>query len=366
MRLRVEETSWTPERASFCFTVSDTGIGMPEEFQKHLFEPFTRSEESVRNRIEGTGLGLSIVKGLVERMGGKIAVKSSPGKGTVFRIQLEFKRADNTETDDFSAYASLRVLLAGPEEESCKRISRQLSRAGISCSPVFGTEDALRQLESEPAYSLLLLDADTEEGEELIRRSLERNLKVLVMTDEIERIELLEKRLGRKIQYLKKPFFLSAFRKALEESYLRKDPEKSVENPEKLLSGRRFLVAEDNLMNAEILKELMNLYGAQTVTQSDGALAAKAFWDSPEGTYDAILMDIQMPNMDGYQAARAIRAMNRPDAGTIPIIAMTANAFDEDVQNALSAGMNAHVAKPIHMELLYATLSRLLAAGSDK
>lgn len=231
------------ERVRYRFTVSDTGIGMTEEFQKHLFEPFARSQQSVRGRIEGTGLGLSIVKGLVERMDGVISVESREGKGSVFQVELEFERAEGG---------------AGPMQASP---SSQASKA---------------------------------------------------------------------------------------------------QNQRALLAGRRFLVAEDNLINAEILKELMTLYDAQTDIQSDGAQAVQAFSRSPEGTYDAVLMDIQMPNMDGYQAAEAIRALERSDAARIPIIAMTANAFDEDVQRALRSGMNAHVAKPIDMDVLYASLSRLL------
>ncbi|WP_294147838.1 PAS domain-containing hybrid sensor histidine kinase/response regulator [uncultured Clostridium sp.] len=236
----VEET--VPEKTAgdirYRFTVQDTGIGMSEEFLKHIFEPFTR--EQTVERIEGTGLGLSIAKRLVDLMGGKISVESSLGQGSRFTVELEFEAADH------------------------------------------------------------LSAVHTDGG------------------------EISDSKMGS------------------------------------LFTGRRFLIAEDNELNSEILCELLHMEGALSELREDGAAAVEAFKAAVPGTYDVILMDIQMPGMNGYEAARMIRSLNRADAGKIPIIAMTANAFAEDVQAALEAGMNAHVAKPIDMELLRAALARVL------
>lgn len=229
--------------ARYRFTVSDTGIGMGEEFLERIFEPFSRSSEAAP--VEGTGLGLSIVRGLIELMGGTISVESRPGSGSVFLVELECETAEETQ--------------AAPSKEG-----RQPFTGG--------------------------------EGREQ-------------------------------------------------------------------LSGLCFLVAEDNEINAEILCGLLEIYGAKTVVRTDGAQTLEEFRNTAPGTYSAVLMDIQMPVMNGYEAARAIRMTKRQDASSIPIVAMTANAFSEDVQAALDAGMNAHIAKPIDVGILERTLLKVLKAG---
>ena len=229
-----------PDRVRYRFTVSDTGVGMSEEFLSRIFEPFTRSSGTMR--VEGTGLGLSITKGLVELMGGTISVKSLPHRGSTFCVELEGECADGE--------------LENPGE-----------RGGAE-SP-----DAANR---------------------------------------------------------------------------------------KLFAGRRFLIAEDNAINAEILCELLSIYGAETAVKTDGAQALKEFREAAPGTYDAVLMDIQMPEMNGYEATRRIRRLERPDAWEIPVVAMTANAFAEDVREAMDAGMTAHVAKPIDVEVLRETLKKVL------
>lgn len=227
------------------FTVSDTGVGMSEEFLSRIFEPFTRSTGTMR--VEGTGLGLSITKGLVELMGGTITVKSRLHQGSSFCVELEGQWAD-TEGEDSV-------------------------KAGGEPFPVNADKD--------------------------------------------------------------------------------------------LFAGRRFLVAEDNAINAEILCELLSMYGADSVVKTDGVQALQEFRTAAPGTYDAVLMDIQMPEMNGYDTARCIRGMKRSDAGEIPIIAMTANAFAEDVKAAMDAGMTAHVAKPIDVEVLRETLMKILPGRKE-
>jgi PAS domain S-box-containing protein len=229
------------DRIRYRFEISDTGIGMPDEFLAHIFEPFTRNRSTAR--VEGTGLGLSITKGLVDLMEGMISVKSNPHKGTAFCVELECERASDVHGDDLGGDA--------------------------------------------------------------------------VGADHANEI---------------------------------------------MLSGRCFLVAEDNAINAEILCELLQMQGARYVLKTDGDQAVKAFQSAEPGTFDAILMDIQMPGMNGYQATRMIRGLEREDAGKIPIIAMTANAFAEDILLSREAGMDAHVAKPIDMQVLWTTLSRLLGS----
>ncbi len=237
-----EEVGDDPQRKSarYRFTVSDTGIGMSEEFLQRVFEPFTRSRSA--SQVEGTGLGLSITKGLVDLMGGRIEVDSRVCEGSTFRVELSCEYADNAE-DGF------------PREEE------------------------------------LFLGFETD----------------------------------------------------------------------KIFKGRRFLIAEDNAINAEILVELLAMHGAESAVKGDGRQAVEAFRDTAPGTYDAVLMDIQMPEMNGYDATRAIRALQREDAAYIPVIAMTANAFAEDIQAAREAGMTAHVAKPVDVEVLKQTLARVLS-----
>lgn len=219
----------------YCFIISDTGIGMTQEFMEHLFEPFCRSEKV--NKVEGTGLGLSITKGLVELMGGKIQVESQVNQGTTFRIELEFEQVE-------------------------ERINH-----------ITGVKESMK---------------------------------------------------------------------------------------EESLEGRHFLLVEDNMINSEILGELLQMRGATYVLKENGQEAVEEFKNTSPGTYDAILMDIQMPVMNGHDATREIRKLPRPDAKTIVIVAMTANAFAEDVQKALDAGMNGHVAKPVDMKLLCNTLAGLM------
>lgn len=237
-----EEVSVDQEqkRVRYRFTVRDTGIGMSEEFLKHLFEPFTRSRSAAK--VEGTGLGLSITKGLVDLMGGTISVESQVHHGTTFQVELNCDYLDDVE-------------------------------AGM------------------PVEEELLLGLETD----------------------------------------------------------------------KIFKGRHFLIAEDNEINAEILVELLAMHGAQSTVKCDGVQTVKAYRDAEPGTYDAILMDIQMPEMNGYEATRVIRQTCRDDAAGIPIIAMTANAFAEDIQAAREAGMTAHIAKPVDVDVLKVTLARVLS-----
>lgn len=342
-----------PAWAKYCFTIRDTGIGMSKAFQRQIFEPFSRSTESIQQCVEGTGLGLSIVKGLVDQMGGVIEVESVPDEGSTFRVALELEWIDEPQPE-FKHKISPVLLAVGDETESA-RIGGILSMAGITvCPPDQGLQKDSARLVLTDGSGLAKADPS------LRKRLLHLPVPVLYLTDyEMQQ----EKARENGIRFfMAKPFLMSAFYAALKE--IEGNDRKETAAPDAYsLDGRRFLVAEDNLINAEILKGLMNLCGAGVDVRADGIKTAEAFEKAPGGTYDAILMDIQMPNMNGYEATRLIRAMNRPDAKTIPIVAMTANAFTEDIKASREAGMNAHIAKPIDLNILKETLGKILSGN---
>lgn len=351
--------------------VEDNGYGMTPEYLETIFDAFTRAENSTTNKVQGTGLGMAITKNIVELMGGTIEVTSEVGKGSRFVVELELRIPETKSDEQFWEQRGIsRILVIDNDADICESVRLLMEDVGVCVDMACNREEALHLQEklhaSSRDYDVVLLDwkMPGENGIEmarLLRRVIPEDTLLLLLTaydwDEIQ-----EDAVDAGIDgFLPKPFFVAAFRqKIIELQEMREiqDMDSRPEAEESQLAGRHFLVAEDNEINAEILIELLNIEEASCELVENGRLAVERFEQEEPGSFDAILMDVQMPVMNGYEAAKAIRALEREDAGKIPIIAMTANAFAEDVKDAMDAGMDAHIAKPIDMELLKNVISQ--------
>ncbi len=337
-----------------CIEVEDTGYGMTQEYLKTIFDAFTRAENSTTNKVQGTGLGMAITKSIVELMGGAIGVTSQVGKGSLFRVELELRILEEAADRQFwEQHGISHILAVGGDAKSRENILSLMGNAGVRVD----TAAAAEEVRDAGSCQLALLDWETGglPGAVALRAALPESVPILLLAE--YDAQGLEKalRLGS-TDTLTKPFFASALRVKIQE--LQKAEPQSPETG-CTLDGMRFLAAEDNEINAEILTELLELEGAACEIAENGLLALERFRSSEKGEFDAILMDVQMPVMNGHDAARAIRALDREDAGSIPIIAMTANAFAEDEKAALDAGMDAHVPKPLDIEVLKNVIRQL-------
>ncbi|MGY3664323.1 MAG: ATP-binding response regulator [Roseburia sp. 1XD42-69] len=348
----------SPQYEHFRIEVEDNGYGMTPEYLETIFDAFTRAENSTTNKVQGTGLGMAITKNIVELMGGTIEVSSQVDKGTVFQVELECRIPEDREDMLFWEEKGItRIFAVGADEEICRNIEISMKDFGVTVDTVSGIARAMEFLrDTEETYQIVLLDFDLPNqesihGAEKIRELLPEIPIVFLASWDAEFLEkALEMENG---EVMTKPFFVSALKEKVKNLLEGSEKESAQKEEESSgLSGLNFLAAEDNEINAEILKEILEMEGAGCLIVENGRLAVERFEKSEKGEFDAILMDVQMPVMNGYEATRNIRALDREDAGEIPIIAMTANAFAEDEKAALDAGMNVHVAKPIDMELL--------------
>ncbi len=342
--------------------VEDDGYGMTKEYLKTIFDAFTRAENSTTNKVQGTGLGMAITKNIVELMGGTIDVFSEVNQGSLFRVDLELSIPQEQKYKRFWEESGIaRVMAVSGSAEGGKNIQMLMRDVGITVHTAFDREEAMCLIADcssrQEGYDAVLLDWDTPERNavriaEEIRKTLPETVPILFLT--AQGPEGVEDALRMKnTGVLSKPFFVSAFQEKISEMAAKKDGAVLQEPAEHdNLEGMHFLAAEDNEINAEILREILSIEGADCEIVENGKLAVERFEAAAEGTFDAILMDVQMPVMNGYDATRAIRALKREDAKEIPIIAMTANAFAEDEKEALAAGMNIHLAKPIDIALL--------------
>ncbi len=353
--------------------VEDNGFGMTPEYLEIIFDAFTRAENSTTNKVQGTGLGMAITKNIVELMGGTIEVSSKVGKGTIFTVELELRIPEKQIDGNFwKENGIFHILAVDDDTDACENIRFLLESSGVRTDAAFDGEKAVdlvkKAAESADDYQVVLLDWNMPglsgvKAAEQIRAAVPKDICILLLTaNDWDTIE--EEAVHAGIDgFLAKPFFVTAFKTKLLEIYEEenKPDKKFVTSIEKAdFSGLHFLVAEDNDINAEILMELLGAEGADCEIAENGKLALERFCESAEGEFDAILMDVQMPVMNGYEATKAIRALEREDAVTIPIIAMTANAFAEDVKDALNSGMNAHVAKPVEMDIVREKLGHYL------
>ncbi|MCM1118430.1 MAG: ATP-binding protein [bacterium] len=338
--------------------VEDDGYGMTQDYLKVIFDAFTRAENSTTNKVQGTGLGMAITKNIVELMGGTIEVFSEVDRGSLFRVELEFRIPEGQADKLFWEQSGIsRILFVGEDGQEGQNIQTLMDDMGVAVDIVSDEKSALSVLQNsgdiQNVYQLALLDVDVSVMDdastlEQMRKLLPPNAPLLFMTDHDVG------KANHMVDTLTKPFFVSALKERVMEIQAEEAGESKESEAEEAggLQGLHFLAAEDNEINAEILSEILTIEGAGCEIAENGRLAVERFANAKEGEFDAILMDVQMPVMNGYDATRAIRAMKRKDAGEIPIIAMTANAFAEDEREALNAGMNIHLAKPIDVELL--------------
>lgn len=353
------------------FVVRDNGLGMSEEFVQKIFDPFSREETSAKKEIQGTGLGMAITKNIVDLMGGTITVQSKLGEGSTFCVELELAAAEKMDDDEFwKRHNITHALVVDDEEDICLNIKDLMRDTGVEISYALSGAQAVQLVndayDRDEEFHIVLLDwkmpggMDGLETAKCIRAIVGDKIPILVLTsynfDEIE-----EQAHDAGIDFfLPKPFFMSSFRRAIEQINGSKEEAKTDgAEQESTLKGLHILAAEDNEINAEILVELLSDEGVECEIAHNGKEAVEKFTACEPGTYDLILMDVQMPVMNGYEATRAIRASSHKEAQTIPILAMTANAFDDDVKMALSSGMNAHMAKPIDVEKMKKMIAEL-------
>ena len=341
--------------------VEDNGYGMTPEYLETIFDAFTRAENSTTNKVQGTGLGMAITKNIVELMGGTINVSSEVDKGTLFKVELEFRIPESQANRKFWEQSGIsRILVFAFDEDVYNNIRTLMSAMGVSVDKAVNLEELRYMVQDnskDRSYDMVILDCNIQDTDcifvaEKIRETIPDNVPLIFLSDYgNEDIEKVLNMVNTGI--LVKPFFVSSFKEKIIKMQAEANEETMQDTEEdNNLKGLHFLAAEDNEINAEILSEILSIEGASCEITENGRLALERFASSKEGEFDAILMDVQMPVMNGYDATKAIRALKRKDAVKIPIIAMTANAFAEDERDALEAGMNIHLAKPVDVELL--------------
>ena len=368
--LTVERTAVFGDHSTVRFRISDTGIGMERAFIPKIFDAFTQEDSSRNNKYGSTGLGMAITKNIVELMNGTISVESETGVGTAFTVIVTLNNSDQKgPVTNYISPNDLRILVVDDEEIAAEHARIVLDEVGIKADTCYDGQTAMHMLELQHAkhepYSLVLLDwkmpdMDGLEVAKEIRKLYDKETTVIILTS-FNWDEILDEAIHIGVDsFLAKPLFASNVLDEFERVARKNNMSLYKEKKRARLKGRRILMAEDVFINAEIMRQIIMAREAEIDHAENGKLAVDTFAGSPAGYYDAILMDVRMPEMDGLEATAAIRALDRPDAKAIPIIALTANAFDEDVQRSLQVGMNAHLSKPVEPEHLYQTLEELI------
>ena len=366
-----ELKSELPTKGNYEFIFTDNGIGMPDEYMQHIFEPFARAKDESISKIQGTGLGLAITQNIVQMMNGTIEVQSRPGTGSIFTVSvpLELQLKEEQEHEELNG---LPVLVVDDELAVCESAAMLLQELGMRGSWVLsGAEAVERVVEAhercDDFYAVILdwkmPDMDGLETVRVIRRRVGAKVPIIIISaydySNIEK-EFID---AGADAFISKPLFKSKMLHVLQlfcDTCKDTCDGEAVPELHKELAGKRVLLVEDNELNREIAVELLEMQGLQVESAENGKSAVELFVRSAPGYYDVVLMDIQMPVMDGYEATAAIRALPRQDAVRIPILALTANAFVTDVGKAKNAGMNDHITKPINLEVLFATLYKWL------
>ena len=357
-------------KSTLRFTMSDTGIGMSREYLPTIFDPFSQEDSSSTSKYGSTGLGMPITKSIVELMNGTIEVESEKGVGTTFTVTvtlLDAERRTVPEEDGLPHPDEMCVLVIDDDPIACEHAQVILGQVGISCEQALTGPDGLemvrlRHARREP-YNLILIDwkmpeMDGVETTRLIRQAVGYETPIIILTayswDDITE----EAKEAGVDSFVAKPLFAGTVMDEFRNAFKKKNAKlvgRSVD-----LRGKRILLAEDVPVNAEIMMMVLGMREMEAVHAENGRVALETFAGSEPYYFDAILMDMRMPEMDGLEATKAIRALDRPDAKTVPIIALTANAFDEDVQRSMQAGLNAHLSKPVEPEALFETLEGLI------
>jgi PAS domain S-box-containing protein len=365
----VEGTAHLEGKSTLRLTVSDTGIGMSKEYLPRIFEPFSQEDSSSTNRYGSTGLGMPITKSIVELMNGHIEVKSEKGKGTTFTVTVTLLDCDRKAAtdEDMPHPEEICVLVIDDDPIACEHAQVILGQVGISCEKALSGSDGLemvklRHARREP-YNLILVDwkmpdIDGLETTRQIRTAVGDETPIIILTSFSWEDIADEAKAAGVDTFVAKPLFAGSVLDEFREAFKKKNARLIKETAD--LTGRRILLTEDMPINAEIMMMVLAMREMEVDHAENGQVAVEKYALHEPGYYSAILMDIRMPVMDGLEATRTIRAMDRDDAKTIPIIALTANAFDEDVQRSMQAGLNAHLSKPVEPETLFKTLEELI------
>ncbi|MDE6727445.1 MAG: response regulator, partial [Oscillospiraceae bacterium] len=371
----IQETTFHRGRGDYTFIVKDNGIGMSQSFVDHIFEPFERESSVTKTGIQGTGLGMAITKNIVDMMGGEIIVKSEKGKGSEFTVKLSLKLQDiEKNAAQIKELEGLRAMVVDDDPSSCDSVTKMLKQLGMRAEWTTSGKEAVYRARNAynegDSYHTYIIDWQMPEmsGVETarkIRKTVGEEAPIIILTaydwSDIEQ----DAREAGITAFCAKPLFMSDLKSALLAANDLGDKGEEEQAPWTAadFGGKRVLLVEDNEINREIAEVILEEMGLEIETAPDGTDACHMVEQSAENHYDAILMDVQMPIMDGYEATRCIRAMPRSDVKDLPIIAMTANAMEEDKEAALTCGMNAHVAKPIDTEHLISVLQKYLGGG---
>ena len=370
--LMVERKAKYEGKSTLCFTIADTGIGMSKEFLPHIFDTFAQEDSSSTNKYGSSGLGLAITKNIVEMMNGDIRVESEKGRGTTFYVTVTLHDSARTDVDGSSDEIhpeEMTVLIVDDDPVACEHAKLVLEKAGIAAEIAASGAEAIemtrvRHARREP-YNLILMDWQMPEmdGVEATRqiREIVGHESAIIFLTAYRWDDILEDALKAGVDsFLPKPLFAAAVLEEFKSALKKKSFAARQKQVKAELEGRHILLAEDMQVNAEIITMVLQMRQIEVDHAENGKIAVDMFSEHPAGYYDAVLMDMRMPEMDGLEATRTIRAMDREDAKTIPIIALTANAFDEDVQRSLQAGLNAHLSKPVEPDVLFETLESLI------
>ena len=367
----VEQVARFADKSTLRFVVKDTGVGIDENYLPKIFEPFSQEYADTSTSYSGTGLGMAITKNFVEMMSGKISVRSKKNHGSEFTINLTLRNSPKSANDRRGKKINvkdLKVLIVDDDPIACEHAKLVLEEVGIFAEFALSGAEAVekvivRRARHEP-YNILLIDLrmHNEDGLQVTRqiRDIVGNETAIIILTSYRWDDIVEEAMAAGVdRFMTKPLFsanvVDEFHEALEQKTFNEPPKKLAD-----LNGKKILMAEDMPVNAEIMIMVLSMRGMEVEHAPNGQEAVDMFAASEENYFDAVLMDIRMPIMDGLTATTKIRELNRPDAKTVPIIAMTANVFDEDVQRSLQAGMNAHLSKPVEPEHLYKTLQELI------
>ena len=365
-----QEKSAKPGCVKLTYAVSDTGIGMSPEFMTHMYQPFSRQIDSRVNSIQGTGLGLAITKQMVELLDGTIECQSEQGKGTTFTVVLDIPEADRQRED--MQLDSIDVLIVDDDETMLQTTVDTLESLGASAEQAHNGLEALGMIEhrhlSGRDYDVIIVDWKMPEidGPETIRRirsEIDANIPILLISVyDWSDIEDVAKEAGANA-FVSKPLFRSTLYDKINELVGKESSSIEPEDDYSDLQGLHILVAEDNDVNWEIISVILGMHGITTERAENGQICVDKMRAAAEGSYELIFMDIQMPEMNGLDATRAIRDLEDPWASSIPIVAMTADAFSENVTECLEAGMNGHIAKPVDIKLVIKEIRRIKNGG---
>ncbi len=351
-----------PKHTRLTYIVADTGIGMTSEFMTRMYQPFSRQTDSRINAIQGTGLGLAITRQMIDLMHGSIDCQSEVGKGTTFTVTLDLPLADKQPEE--MRLPPIRVLLADDDPVLLETAKDTLESIGAKTDTAKNGGEAIELLSAHPDYQVVILDwkmpdMDGIEAARQIRKKIGSAVPI-VLISAYDWSDLEDAAKEASVNgFIAKPLFRSTLYNKLGELIGSENTRTEPEDEDAGLAGMRILIAEDNDINWEIISMLLSSHGVLTERAENGRAALERMSNAQEGEFDLIFMDVQMPIMNGIEATKAIRALDMPWASRIPIIAMTADAFSENVAECLAAGMNGHIAKPVDMKLVLKELKRI-------